>query len=200
MLQCYASIQLKSVAYKSARNVAPRQGSQMRLALATKTSESFGQEPVSPPIAVPHCSRFVFTHRDGTRSAQQGKYQTTGLVFVLACSRLSDGGKEENNLGRRGDWGEKPADFLPNPPPQSRPFQFSSQLYFSSFPLSESMAASNEPLECFVLVFVVDVLNQPFRLIWRHERLPRLLLNPVTSHWHHRIQHGGFEWTARVLP
>ena len=44
-----------------------------------------------------------------------------------------------------GAWGigEEGMGAAPNPPPQSRPVHFSSPLYFSSFPLSESLEQAN---------------------------------------------------------
>ena len=40
--------------------------------------------------------------------------------------------------GGGGGTGAEARTLLPDPPPQSRPVHFSSRLYFSSFPLSES--------------------------------------------------------------
>ena len=94
----------------------------------------------------------------GVKGPKGSKHKQIILQLVETVSRTSrtasclsaslfqaDGGKEENSRGRRGGWGGSAVGIgeEPFPPPQSptpaSPIRFSSRLYFSSFPLSESL-------------------------------------------------------------
>ena len=70
------------------------------------------------------------TFRTGAR---QTAFFVSSSYQQVACSRLSDGGKEEKSRGRRGDWG-------PSLPRSTFHRGFS----FSAFPLSESLEQANQ--------------------------------------------------------